>query len=131
MDLSLLQPGSVLFTLQLPVSLGAVQAYVEAVADGNGVYFEEQVAPPMAVAALVMARALEAIDLPPGTVHTGQELSFTAPVALGIEMTCQATVAHNSVRRGTRFMAIEFTGDTAQGIAVSGKVSLAVPEQEG
>lgn len=131
MDIANIEPGTKLFDRTMTLTDGAVDAYVAAVEDGNAVYGSEHVAPPMAVAALVMAQALEAIELTPGTVHTSQELEFCAPVPIGCEVHCAATVSQNSVRRGTRFVGLEIVGETEGVRAVVGKVSLAIPGAEG
>jgi acyl dehydratase len=130
MDIATAEPGTTLFKQRMTISRGAVDAYVSAVEDGNALYAAENIAPPMAVAALVMAQALKAIELPPGSVHTGQELEFSAPVPTGIEIACTATVSQNSVRRGTRFVALDIVGEVDGQCAVAGKVSLAIPETE-
>jgi len=84
--------------------------------------------PPMAVAALVMSQALKAIELPAGAVHIGQELGFQAAVNVGADVDCSARVVQNSVRRGTRFMALEITAGVGEAKALTGRVSLAIPE---
>ena len=63
-------------------------------------------------------------------MHTGQELGFLAAVDVGAEVQCTAKVVQNSVRRGTRFMALEITADVGDERALMGRVSLAIPEEE-
>jgi hypothetical protein len=129
-NISTLEPGQTLFSAPLTVTPEAIDAYLGAVGDDADVYRAEGLAPPMAVAALVMTTAMQAVALPAGAVHTGQELEFTAPVALGSTLDCGATVAQNSVRRGTRFLTLEITGDVNGTRAVTGRISLAVAGQE-
>ena len=130
MDIDSAQPGTSLFHRSLTISWEAVAAYLTAVEDNGAVYAAEGIAPPLAVAALVMAQALDAIDLPAGTVHTSQEVEFTAPIPTGAAIACSATVAQNSVRRGTRFVALDIVAEADGRCAVAGRVSLAIPEPE-
>ena len=130
MDLATLEPGSELFSQRITMTGDAVAGYLAAVEDDGDAYAQEGVVPPMAVAALVMAEALKAIELPAGAVHTGQELGFLAAVDVGAEVQCTAKVVQNSVRRGTRFVALEITADVGDERALTGRVSLAIPEEE-
>ena len=133
-NLSTLEPGKNLFNGPMTLSPQEIDAYLGAVGDDADVYRAEGLAPPMAVAALVMATAMRAVALPAGAVHTGQELDFAAPVPLGSDrdatLDCAGTVAQNSVRRGTRFLTIEITGDLNGTRAVTGRISLAVAGEE-
>ena len=126
MELATLEPGHSLFDVKMTITEDQVQAYLDAVEDDDDIYRAEGLAPPMAVAALVMAAAMRAVELPAGAVHTGQELDFVAPVRLGAELDCGATVAQNSVRRGTRFLVLQITGGTGSQPAMSGRVSIAI-----
>ncbi|MBI4233582.1 MAG: MaoC family dehydratase N-terminal domain-containing protein [Chloroflexi bacterium] len=84
-----------------------VQAYVAAVGDGSTLYQESDLVPPTALAALALRSILEVVTLPPGTMHGGQELQFLRAMRTGQRITCQAQVAHNSTRAGSRFLAID------------------------
>ena len=129
MDLSTLQPGQPLFSERIVITPAQAAAYRSAVEDDDVLYEQEHLVPPMAVAALVMGTALRAVELPAGAVHTGQELEFAAPVAEGATLSCSATVAQNSVRRGTRFLVIEILGGEADAPAVAGRISLAIAQE--
>ena len=128
MELSRLEPGYELFSRQIVITDEAIAHYLDAVDDHSNVYAKENIAPPMMVAALVMSEALEAISLPAGAVHTGQELGFEVPVDVGATVDCKGTVVQNSVRRGTRFMALEIITGVGGHQALRGRVSLAIPE---
>jgi acyl dehydratase len=128
MDLATLEPGSELFSRRIAMTGDAVAGYLAAVEDDAEAYAQEGIVPPMAVAALVMCEALKAIELPAGAVHTGQELGFQAAVEVGTDVDCSAKVVQNSVRRGTRFMALEITADVGDARALTGWVSLAIPD---
>ena len=128
MDLGTLEPGHTLVEREIVVTAAMAGAYAAAVGDANALYAQEGLVPPMAVAALVMAEAMDAVSLPAGTVHTGQELTFSRPVAVGAAVRCSATVAANSVRRGTRFLTLDLRGERDGGAAVEGRAALAIPE---
>ena len=130
MDLSTLEPGHLLADREIVITSSMADAYICAVGDECSLYADEGLVPPMAVAALVMAQAMEAVSLPAGTVHTGQELTFSRPVAADSAVRCSATVAANSVRRGTRFLALDLRGELDGAAAVEGRATLAVPEAE-
>ena len=131
MDLNTLEPGHALVDREIVVTAAMADAYISAVGDECALYAEEGLVPPMAVAALVMAEAMDAVSLPAGAVHTGQELTFSRPVAMGAAVRCSATVAANSVRRGTRFLTLDLRGALGGEAAVEGRAALAVPEADG
>ena len=128
MDLNTLEPGHTLVDREIVITDSMADDYVRAVGDECALYADEGLVPPMAVAALVMAEAMEAVSLPAGTVHTGQELTFSRAVATGSAVRCSATVAANSVRRGTRFLTLDLRGALNGEPAVEGRAALAVPE---
>ena len=129
MELNTLEPGHRLVDREIVVTEEMAGAYVRAVGDECALYAEEGLVPPMAVAALVMAEAMDAVSLPAGTVHTGQELTFSHAVAMGSAVRCSATVAANSVRRGTRFLTLDLRGELDGEAAVEGRAALAIPEE--
>ena len=129
MDLNTLEPGHSLVDREIVVTDSMADAYIKAVGDESTLYAEERLVPLMAVVALVMAEAMDAVSLPAGTVHTGQELTFSRPVAMGSVVRCSATVAANSVRRGTRFLTLDLRGERDGETAVEGRAALAIPEE--
>ena len=130
MDLNALEPGQLLVEREVVITTDRAAAYLDAVGDDSPLYGEEGLVPPMAVAAIVMSEAIEAISMPAGTVHTTQELTFARPVASGAMLRCTAKVASNSVRRGTRFLALDLRGDCDDDVAVEGRTTLAIAEQD-
>ena len=130
MDLNTIEPGHSLVERETVITEEMADAYIRAVGDGSTLYADEGLVPPMAVAALVMAEAMDAVGLPAGTVHTGQELTFSRPVATGATVRCSAIVAANSVRRGTRFLTLDLHGALDGEAAVEGRTALAIPEAD-
>ena len=125
MDLSTLEPGQRLFSRSMAISAPAAAAYRSAVG-GDAADAGEHTVPPMAVAAMVMGAAMEAVELPAGAVHTAQELEFARPVDEGASLMCSATVVSNSVRRGTRFIVLEMLGDDDTGTALRARATIAI-----
>ena len=111
----------------LTISLEEADAYQAAVDCPAALYQAGRVVSPMAVAALAMAAAMRAVQLPAGTVHTGQELESHRPVLPGTPLRCTAKVAQNSVRKGTRFLSLQFRVASKGETAVDGETSLAIP----
>jgi acyl dehydratase len=87
--------------------------------------------PPMAVAALAIRALLEQASLPPGTLHAGQELAFTAPVRRGESLTVAARIASRGERAGWVLMGVELrvAGDGAT--VMTGRATLSFPVAEG
>jgi len=110
-DYSNLAAGQEVSNRSIRVDGRTVSKYVGAVGDataqpgGPG----EAKAPPMAVAALGLRGVLEDLGIPSGALHAGQELSFSGPVDVEASLRCRATVARNSVRRGSRFVDINIS----------------------
>lgn len=129
MDLSDLEPGRTLMERRLEITAEQAAAYAAATGDGSALYAEEGVVPPMAVAALALAEAMDAVNLPAGAVHTGQEFAFLRPVAAGAAVSVSASVSANGVRRGTRFLALDLRAEQDGEAALEGRTSLAIPEE--
>ncbi len=129
MDFSSLGPGAIVIDEELTVSQEAADVYLLAVGDAEALYAEHQVTPPMAIAALAMAAAMRAVELPPGAVHTGQELTFVRPVMPSTQFHCSARVGQNSVRRGTRFLTLQIQVTADGHSTVVGQASIAIPEE--
>ena len=70
-----------------------VREYTAAVEDEAIGALDEGLVPPMAVAALAVRSLLEGAELPPGTIHLGQEMAFLKPVRLGERLSVSARVA--------------------------------------
>ena len=110
----------------MAVSAADAAAYRSAVGDDAAPAAEEHLVPPMALAAMVMGAAMDAVELPAGAVHTAQELEFARPVEEGAALTCSATVVANSVRRGTRFIVLEMLGVDGAETAFAARTTIAI-----
>ncbi len=92
----------------MTISRERAALYRDAVGDRSALYDEAGVAPAMAVAALAMESAMRAVELPSGAIHVSQQLAFMQPLALERPTTCTTTMSQNSVRRGVRFLVLQF-----------------------
>ena len=82
----------------------------------------------MAIAAWAMGSAMRAVKLPAGAVHISQELSFSRAVPGAAQLQCTTAVARNEVRRGVRFLVIEFTVADGDGPALRGSATISIAE---
>ena len=130
-DYSTLQPGQRLSHELLTLDADSIAAYVDAVSDSSWTASAEGVplAPPMAIAALALSAVINALQIPGGTIHAGQELEFGKAMPIGSMLTCNATLAQNSMRRGWRFLVVNLTAADDEGNAVmNGKSTIMLPE---
>lgn len=110
-----------------------VGEYVAAVEDAAIGPLDEGLVPPMAVAALAVCSLLEGAELPPGTIHLGQEISFPRPVRLGERLSASARVATRAERQGWILIGIELNVEEGEhGPVMEGRALLTTPAgQEG
>lgn len=131
--LSALPKGYAFPTTTLQLSIDTVSRYLREVEDPNPVYLEANLAPPLAVAARALGSLLEAIELPAGALHTGQEIEMHAGVPLEAALTLSAYIAQRSERAGFVLSVIEFalTPAGASSPALTGRTTLAAPSNAG
>ena len=128
LDLSTLEPGQRLFSRSMAITADAAASFRAAVGDDAPAAAGEHAVPPMAVAAMVMGAAMEAVELPAGAVHTAQEIEFAKPVDEGVALACSATVVSNSVRRGTRFIVLEMRGEDGAETVLRARATIAIAQ---
>lgn len=133
-DYSTLAVGQEVSNRTISLDAGTVSKYAGAVDDATaqpGGPGETKV-PPMAVAALGLRGVLDDLGIPSGALHAGQELSFSGPVEVEARLRCRATVARNSVRRGSRFVDIALSVvDEEDTEVMSGITTLIMPGEAG
>ena len=131
-DYAQLQAGQRISRERLTLDAEAVGRYAEAVGDASKPVAKDGTAlvNPMAVGALALSAVINALRIPGGTVHAGQELDFGRALPVGAEITCTATVAQNSVRREWRFLVVNLTAADDEGNEVmQGKSTIMLPTQ--
>lgn len=130
-DYSILQPGQRLSHELLTLDADSIAAYVDAVSDSSRPASADgaPLAPPMAIAALALNEVINALQIPGGAIHAGQELDFRKAMPVGATLACTATLAQNSMRRGWRFFVVNLMAADCDGNAVmSGKSTIMLPE---
>ena len=84
--------------------------------------------PPMSIAALSVGGVVQDLEVPGGSLHVGQELTFVRAVRVGETLECEATIKQNSVRGGWRFMVVESEVHDSEGRRVmAGSSTVIVP----
>ena len=83
--------------------------YLKAVGDDTPAYFRHGLAPPVALAARALGLLLERMDLPPGAIHSLQEIEALAPVPVHQTVSGTATVGPPKRRGGMEFINAGFT----------------------
>jgi len=107
-----------------------VDEYLAATNDRNDIYSETGLAPPLAVAARALGTLLDVIELPAGSLHTGQEVEMKAGVPVPSTLELAGRLARRSMRAGLMIVVLEFqvspTGQNAP--ALAGKTTLMLPQ---
>jgi acyl dehydratase len=104
-----------------------IDAYIAAVDDEAIASVGAQYVPPMAIAALSVRALLEHSSLPPGSLHAGQELSFTSAVRRGDTLTASARILSRGERQGAVLMSIELDVDRGGDDVMVGRATIAFP----
>ena len=112
----------------------SVDLYMEAVQDNSSMdtpyeYVDlPNLAPPMSVAALSLRGVVNDLKIPGGTLHVGQEMTYTKPVEVGEQLDCVAVLTSNNVRGDWRFMVVDLQVSNIAGkIVMGGKSTIMLP----
>jgi hypothetical protein len=105
-----------------------VARYLDAVEDSNEVYIERGLAPPLCAAARALGELLELLELPAGTLHTGQDIAVRGGVPIGANLGLSGRIAQRSERAGVIITALDFelTPEGANEPALSGRSTVLV-----
>lgn len=105
-----------------------VTAYLKAVEGNRHIYDEQEVVPPMAIAALAMAALSEGIAFPPGAIHVSQELQFLDTVSIDETITSQAKISRKLERGKFHMLTISINVQNERKIPVlAGETSFILP----
>jgi len=88
---------------------GRVQQYLKAVGDTSSLYSETGLAPPLALAAYAVGAFLEKLNLPPGTIHSIQEMETLAPISFGEVISGTARLGRPKRMGDRQFFSVTFT----------------------
>ena len=110
----------------------SVRQYLAAVGSESPLYQgDNTTAPPLAVAAWVLAGLIEAIGLPPGSVHATQEFTFMDTAPLDSTLDAEAEVVQATSRGGMDVLVVEIRAQHEQRSVLTGRSMLMMPASEG
>ena len=125
-----LEIGTIVSKQSYVLDREAVQKYILAVEDStfSTVAESSNIAPPMSIAALSLRGVVNDLNIPGGTLHIGQELSFLKTVPVGMYLECEAVLSSNSVRGDFRFMVVDLSvRDDVKDHVMKGKSTIMLP----
>ncbi len=144
-DYSALVPGQRVSDQRISLDEERVARYTDAVSDDSALSSAcgdsstplttglvesngRRLVPAMAVAALSLGGVINALQIPGGTLHAGQELVFLSAVPVGETLDCKATLVQNSTRGEWRFLVVQLDVEDGKGRKVmEGKSTIMVP----
>lgn len=107
----------------------SVQQYLKAVGDSLPLYRQTGLAPPLALVAYALGAILQKLALPPGSIHSLQELEAHRPVRFGQEVWGIARLSRPKVRAGMQFVTVGYAlQDSDNETLLTGKTTVLVPE---
>lgn len=105
-----------------------VSHYLKAVEEDNALYEDTGLVPPMAVAALSLKALINAISMPPGTIHVSQEFEFTDVVHTQDTLTCHARVSRVQERGKLHLITVDISVQNHESKPVlAGKTGFILP----
>lgn len=125
-----LEIGTIVSKQSYVLDRESVQKYILAVEDStfSTVAESSNIAPPMSIAALSLRGVVNDLNIPGGTLHIGQELSFLKTVPVGMYLECEAVLSSNSVRGDFRFMVVDLSvRDDVKEHVMKGKSTIMLP----
>ena len=103
-----------------------VNSYIEAVEDQSSGVTN---VPPMAIAALSLKGVIQDLEIPGGTLHVGQEITFKHSINTPQTLLSQAEVIQNSLRGNQRFLVIGIMVTDGEGKEVmEARSTIMIPE---
>ena len=85
-----------------------VRQYLDAVGDANQKYYQYRLVPPLALAAYILGALLEKLTLPPGAIHSLQEIDMLQSVEFGEEIKATARVERPRRRGSLEFITTSY-----------------------
>ena len=121
--------------LELEIQLGcwtitedSVRQYLGAVGDSQLAYFDYLMVPPLALSAYALGGLLDKLALPPGAIHSLQEITTVRPVGFGEHITAVAQLERTRQRGGLEFTTASYVLTNSAGAQVqTGKTTVLVP----
>ena len=123
---------------RVSVAAKPVDAYLQAVGDELPIYRQTGLAPPLYAAAAALGLLLKTLQLPPGAIHSLQEINTRSPIAIGGELQAIADLERPRQRGGLQFITASCTltalADDPSAIpapALTGKTTVMAPSESG
>ena len=88
-----LEPGYELPSISYKLEPSMVASYLAAVEESSSIYLDNNLVPPMAIAAYAMTALSDSVELPPGVIHTHGEVKFLRAVNIGETIGCHSCVS--------------------------------------
>lgn len=111
------------------VYAGAVEDYLRAVGDELAIYRQTGFAPPLYGTASSLGLLLKTLDLPPGAIHSLQEVDTLTPLIIGQELRAVSSIERPRQRAGLRFITASCALEAAPGApSLRGKSTVLVAE---
>ncbi len=124
------EPGIILGRWALTEA--SVRQYLAAVDDDLEIYLREGLAPPLALSVYAVGALLKQLALPPGAIHSLQEMEALAPVFIGEEVNGQAMLERPRRRGAMQFTSVSYTLRNEAGREVQrGKTTVLLPAEDG
>jgi hypothetical protein len=121
--------GHSFLSQEFSIDQSKIDAYLAATGDQAVCYRDDGLSPPLAVAALALGRLLEQIELPAGSLHTGQEFEMAEGVPLHSTLSLSGKLAHRSERAGFVVSIVEFEIAVAGEPAMTGRTTVMAPAE--
>ncbi len=108
-----------------------LDAYASATRDTNTVYDEAGLAQPLAVATRALGALLGEVELPPGSLHTGQEIEMRTGIPTAAKLRLSGRIAQRSERGGLIIAVLQFdvTADDGSEPALTGRTTVVMPQE--
>ena len=111
----------------IDASQDSVDEYLLSVGDSLPIYKETGIAPPLFSAASALGALLRELALPPGAIHSLQEIETLTPVAIGSDVKVNALVEKPRHRAGLEFITVVCSVESAGALALKSKSTVLVP----
>ena len=111
----------------IDASQDSVDEYLHSVGDALPIYSETGIAPPLYSAASALGALLRELALPPGAIHSLQEVETLMPVAIGSGVKVSALVEKPRRRAGLEFITVVCSVESGGALALRSKSTVLVP----
>ena len=114
------------------ITSDAVHEYLSAVGDNLPLYMDSECAPPIMLAARVVALLLERLSLPDGAIHSLQDLETVDALRVGSTVSAVATVEPVRERGGMRFLTVNYavSEESTGSDLMKGRTTVLLPADE-